>query len=143
MILDPGTAWIEHRQQWKAGAVAGVRHARHVTELPVFGERADIDVNAHRVGSSAQAVFDLRHLVLERGIGGVSGRCAQMDDHRKPGIDGAWEQSQPALVHDDRVGPVLRESAQQSVIPTRIGEWPISDGMVQRNNEQRRARVFE
>jgi hypothetical protein len=46
-------------------------------------------------------------------------------------------------VHDDRVGAVFGKTTQQSVIPTRIGEWPVSDGMVQGDEKQRLIWIFE
>ena len=38
VILDPGAKRIDHRQQRKAGALAGIGHGRHALELPIFRE---------------------------------------------------------------------------------------------------------
>ena len=66
-----------------------------------------------------------------------------MDDHGKPGIDRAREQPQTAFVHDDRVGSVVGEDAQQRIVSACVGKRSVGDGMVQGDEKERRLVALE
>src|SRR4051794_7846864 len=58
-------------------------------------------------------------------------------------IDGPVEQPQPPLVHDDRVGAVVGQDAGELAIAMRVGEWPVRDRVVHRDQEKRRMLALE
>ena len=66
-----------------------------------------------------------------------------MDDDRKLGIDGWRKQPQAPLVHDDGVGAIVGEGAEQCIVAARVGKWPVGHGVVQGNKKQRTRICFE
>jgi hypothetical protein len=46
-------------------------------------------------------------------------------------------------MYNDRVGAILSEDAQQRLVSTRVGKWPVSYGVVQGDEKQWPLLIFE
>jgi hypothetical protein len=134
-ILHAGTARIHHGKQRQAVALAGVGGLGQHADLLVLRDGAEIDMHADRVGAAAQAVLDVGDRIFVVRVCRIARRRADVHDDGELGVDRPVEVAEPALMNHDGVGAIVGNRPDHPVVGLRVGEGPVRQGVIDRNNE--------